>query len=211
VSAPPAPGALVCIGASTGGIAVLEEILPALPPDAPPTLVVQHIPGQFAGSLALRLAKRCRTDLREAQDGLPLRPGRTLLAPGGAHHLVVDDAGRRCRLVAAPPCGGHRPSVDVLFRSAARQKRRVIGVLLTGMGRDGAAGLAAIRAAGGRTIAQSEASCTVYGMPRAAVELGAAELLLPPARIPAAILALAAGRRAADPAQAKGKPCDFST
>ncbi|WP_371039008.1 MULTISPECIES: CheB methylesterase domain-containing protein [unclassified Rhodosalinus] len=193
MNARPEGGLLVCIGASTGGIAALEAILPLLPRDAPPTLVVQHIPGRFAGGLATRLARHCAGSVREAKDGMELKPGSILFAPGGDRHLAIDPSGRRCRLVEGPPCAGHRPSVDVLFQSAARHGRRAVGVLLTGMGRDGAAGLAAIRAAGGRTIAQSEESCTVYGMPRAAMDLGAVELSLPPVRIPAALRALAAG------------------
>lgn len=193
--------AILCIGASTGGIAVLDRILPALPADCPPTLVVQHIIGRFTEGLVRRLDSICAAQVVEAAEGAPLRRGTIYFAPGAAAHLQIDPAGARCRLVEAPPQGGHRPSVDVLFQSAALLRRPVAAALLSGMGSDGAAGLLAIRKAGGQTIAQDEPSCTVYGMPRAAVALGAVDISLPPDRIAAALMAFAAqapaGRRGA--------------
>ena len=199
--ADPARRAILCLGASTGGIAVLDRILPELPPDCPPTLVVQHIMGRFIDGLVRRLDGLCNARVVAATDGMPLRRGMIYFAPGSEVHLHIDPAaGGCCRLVEGPPRSGHRPSVDALFHSAARQRRPVAAALLSGMGCDGADGLLAIRAAGGHTIVQDEASCTVYGMPRAAVALGAADAALPPDRIAGALLAFAlqgaAARRA---------------
>ena len=181
-AARPRPAATVlCIGASTGGVAALERILPVLPADCPPTLVVQHIIGSFTGGLVKRLRGLCDADVREAEDEAPLRPGTIVIAPGRATHLEIARQGApRCRLRAGGPVSGHLPSVDALFLSAARVPRlRVVAALLTGMGRDGAAGMRAIRDSGGRTIAQDEASLTVFGMLRVAIEAGAAEHVLP--------------------------------
>ena len=200
-SAPEVAGrAILCIGASTGGISVLDRILPALPADCPPTLVVQHIIGRFTEGLVRRLDSICAARVVEATDGDALRRGTIYFAPGAEAHLQIDPVGLRCRLVEEPPQSGHRPSVDVLFLSAARLRRPVAGALLSGMGTDGAAGLLAIRRAGGYTIAQDEGSCTVYGMPRAAVTLGAAEVSLPPERIAEALMTFAA----APPARRRG-------
>ncbi|WP_201157940.1 chemotaxis protein CheB [Rhodobaculum claviforme] len=183
--------AILCLGASTGGITVLDRILPELPADCPPTLVVQHIIGRFTEGLVRRLDGLCRARVVEAGDGMRLRRGTIYFAPGAEAHLQIDPAGLTCRLLEGAPRSGHRPSVDVLFHSAARLRRPVGAALLSGMGSDGAAGLRAIRDAGGFTIAQDEASCTVYGMPRAAVALGGAMVSLPPARIAEALLAFA--------------------
>ncbi|WP_155326481.1 CheB methylesterase domain-containing protein [Alkalilacustris brevis] len=185
---------VVCIGASTGGVPVLQEILGALPEDAPPIVIVQHIRGSFSASMADRLDRHCRITVMEAHGGAALRRGHAYVAPGDQLHLEL--GGRAvpvCRLVPGPPCTGHRPSVDRLFVSAAGLKGAApIGVLLTGMGRDGAEGLFAIRRCGGGTIVQDSATSTVYGMPRAAVELGAAQYVLPAPMIAGAILKLAA-------------------
>ncbi len=189
-SLPDGPGrAIFCLGASTGGIAVLDRILPALPADCPPTLVVQHIIGRFTDGLVRRLDSICAARVVSAADGETLRRGTIYFAPGAEAHLLIDPMGVRCRLVEGPPQSGHRPSVDALFLSAARLRRPVAAALLSGMGSDGAEGLLAIRRAGGFTVAQEEHSCTVYGMPRAAVALGAADAALPPDRIAEALLA----------------------
>ena len=183
--------AILCIGASTGGIAVLDRILPELPADCPPTLVVQHIIGRFTEGLVRRLDSICPARVVTAAEGAPLRRGTIYFAPGAAMHLQVDPGGARCRLVEGPPQSGHRPSVDMLFQSAARLRRPVAAALLSGMGSDGAAGMLAIRRSGGHTIAQDASSCTVYGMPRAAVALDAVDVSLPPHRIAQALMAFA--------------------
>jgi two-component system chemotaxis response regulator CheB len=185
---PAARRALLCIGASTGGIAVLDRILPALPPDCPPVLVVQHILDNFIEGLVRRLDGICAARVRSAADGAAIERGTIYIAPGDGRHLVVDATGSRCHLVAGPPVKGHRPSVDALFLSVAAVQRPIAAALLTGMGSDGAEGMQAIHRAGGLTIAQDAESCTVYGMPRAAVQLGAVQRLLPPDQIAAALL-----------------------
>jgi len=168
---------LVVVGASLGGPRALAALLGALPPDFPaPIAIVQHIVDGFTGELAAWLAQACGRDVRIARDGDALVPGSALLAPSG-RHLVVD-AGV-ARLSDAPPVGDFRPSVTPLFASAARvYGARACGVLLTGLGRDGAEGMRALRAAGGRTFAQDEASSAAFGMARAAVELGAVDRVL---------------------------------
>ena len=182
----------VVMGASTGGVEALIEILAHYPADCPPTMIVQHIGARFLSGLAQRLDRHCAAAVRPARTSDDIAPGLVLLAPGDATHLTVMPQGRRCRLVPGAPQAGHRPSVDALFRSAATLGAQAVGVLLTGMGRDGAAGLAEIHHAGGITIAQDAASATVYGMPRAAQELGAVTRQLPLGRIGPAILAAAA-------------------
>lgn len=186
-AAPRAPAAyrgsraVLAIGSSTGGVEALITLLSAFPENCPATVVTQHMPPNFTRSFAERLDRLCRPKVEEAQDGAPLSPGRIYLAPGGERHLTV--AGHvtlTCRLVADGPVSGHRPSVDVLFRSvAASVGSRAVGVILTGMGRDGADGLLAMRRAGARTFGQDEGSCVVYGMPRAAFEAGAVERQAP--------------------------------
>lgn len=168
---------LIAIGASTGGVEALERVLSAFPQNAPPTVVVQHMPAMFTASFAARLDALCEPSVREAWDGAPLDPGCVYIAPGGPAHLEVQwSPARRCRLTPSDPVNRHRPSVDVAFASIVRAGIcGVVGVLLTGMGRDGAEGLRLIRAAGGRTIAQDSGSSTVYGMPRAALENGAVD------------------------------------
>ena len=166
---------LVVIGTSTGGPAALQTVIPALPADLPvPVLVVQHMPIGFTRSLAERLDQRSDLMVREARDGEPLLPGRVLIAPAGRHlklHRVHGEA--RVLLDYEPLDALHRPSVDVLMQSAARTfGGAVLGVVLTGMGADSVEGLRAIRAAGGRTLAESEDTCVIYGMPKAAIEAG---------------------------------------
>ena len=192
----------VVIGASTGGIEALLEVLSHFAADCPPTLVVQHISATFLPGFAQRLDRHCAADVLLARQNAEFRPGQVLLAPGNSEHLTIVPPGKRCRLVAGDPVSGHRPSVDALFHSAARLGGDVVGVILTGMGRDGAEGLAAIRRAGGRTIGQSAATCTVYGMPRAAFELGAVEQQLDLVRIGPAILS-AASRTVKEPVHAR--------
>ncbi len=153
------------------------------------------MPASFTRSFAARLNKVSAATVSEAEDGAPLKPGHVYIAPGGEAHLAV--SGGRCRLVAADPVNGHRPSVDVLFGSVAQLGRPMTGVILTGMGKDGARGLLAMRQAGARTLGQDEASCVVYGMPRAAFELGAVERQLPLSRMAPAILESCAARSAA--------------
>ncbi|MBL8774014.1 MAG: chemotaxis response regulator protein-glutamate methylesterase [Phenylobacterium sp.] len=186
---------VVAIGSSTGGVEALLHVLACFPANCPPTLVTQHMPASFTASFAARLDRVCAPEVSEAQDGADVVPGRIYLAPGGATHLTLQSgSGGRlaCRLTAEGPVSGHRPSVDVLFRSVAAVGARGVGVILTGMGRDGAEGLLAMRRRGATTIAQDEATSIVYGMPRAAEELGAVERVLPLHRIGPAVLRAAA-------------------
>ncbi|HEX9667994.1 MAG TPA: chemotaxis-specific protein-glutamate methyltransferase CheB [Thermoanaerobaculia bacterium] len=186
--APAPPAALspndlrwIAVGASTGGPAALRELLAELPPDPPVTvLVVQHIAAGFELGFADWLARELRADVRLAQDGETPRAGAVRIARAGAHLLLEPDGALRLD-AQRPPRAGHRPSIDELFLScAASCPRQTAGVLLTGMGQDGAEGLLALRQAGGLTMAQDEASAVVFGMPRVALERGAAELALPP-------------------------------
>ncbi len=186
---PNPPSRCVVIGSSTGGIEALLELLSRYPEDCPPTLIVQHIRADFVAGLVQRLDRNCRSSVLAARDGAALVPGQVHVAPDDRHHLVIRPGGvPRCRLVPGEPVSGHRPSVDMLFGSAAALGDGVVGVLLTGMGRDGAEGLLEIRRNGGRTIVQDRQTSTVYGMPRAAAEIGAAMVELPLRRIGQAIL-----------------------
>ena len=187
------PRHILAIGASTGGVEALLTILSGFPADCPATVVTQHMPASFTASFAARLDRVCAPAVAEASEGAPLEPGRVYLAPGGVAHLEVSSGSTpRCRLVASEPVNGHRPSVDVMFDSVARLDRPMTGVILTGMGKDGARGLLAMRQAGGRTLGQDETTSVVYGMPRAAFELGAVERQLPLHRLSTAILELCA-------------------
>lgn len=184
-------GRVVAIGSSTGGVEALLTILAAFPANCPPTVITQHIKPAFTGSLSRRLDRACAATVAEATDGAPLLPGHVYLAPGDTH-LEISGAGPfRCRLRSGEAVNGHRPSVDTLFHSVARHAGRAsLGVILTGMGRDGADGLLAIRGAGGRTLGQNAASCVVYGMPRVAFELGAVEKQVRLEQVAGEILAL---------------------
>lgn len=187
---------IIAIGASTGGTEALKEVLVPLPGDCPPILIVQHMPVRFTPSLARRLDGICRFEVREARDGEEVRDGIALLAPGNQHMRLTrsDGGGYVVRLDQRESINHHRPSVDVLFDSVAEVVGPgAVGVLLTGMGSDGAHGLKRMRAAGASTIAQDEATCVVYGMPRVAVDIGAVDEVLPVDRIPARALALATG------------------
>lgn len=196
----PSTPRVVAIGASTGGPVALAKLVAALPADFPlPVLVVLHIGELFAATLAEWLGRQSNLPVRLAEDGEPLPgvgEGRVLMAPPRRHMTL---AGGALRFQDGPERNYCRPSVDVLFESVAvAAGSRAIGCLLTGMGRDGAQGLLAIRGAGGRTIAQDEASSVVYGMPREAARLGAAEQVLALDAIPHALVALAAGRQSLD-------------
>lgn len=180
---------IVAIGSSTGGVEALLSIVERLPPDCAPTVITQHMPASFTRSFADRLDRACAARVTEAKNGDPLLPGHVYVAPGGDFHLEIEGTKHfRCKVTHGDPVSGHCPSVDVLFNSVARTaKDRSVGVILTGMGRDGARGLLSIRQAGGRTLGQDESTCVVYGMPRAAYELGAVERQLPLERLGPAI------------------------
>ncbi|WP_343699387.1 chemotaxis response regulator protein-glutamate methylesterase [Caulobacter sp.] len=190
-------GDIVAIGSSTGGVEALLSILTLFPETCPPTVITQHMPATFTASFAARLDRASGAKVQEATDGALLEPGKVYVAPGGATHLeVVRSAGLRCRLVQGDPVSGHRPSVDVLFNSVAQAVGdKAVGAILTGMGRDGAQGLLAMRKAGAKTLGQDEASCVVYGMPRAAFELGAVEKQVSLSHMGQSILDLASARR----------------
>jgi two-component system chemotaxis response regulator CheB len=178
---------VIAIGASTGGVEALSRILPTFPADAPGIVVVQHMPVGFTAAFAERLNTICKMRVKEATKGDRVMPGQILIAPGGKQHLSVVRSGGEYRIVLeeGPEINFSRPSVDVLFESVARGVgRNAAAALLTGMGKDGAAGLLAIRRSGGRTIAQNEATCVIYGMPQAAVQLGGAEVVAALGEIP---------------------------
>ena len=190
------PRQLIVIGSSTGGVEALRNVLPCLPGDLPPIAIVQHISSYFSQAVAKRLDSLCAFDVREAEDGMTLGRGTCVLAPGDQHlALVWQGDAYRVRLLKSPPVHHCRPAVDVLFRSAAEAAGpRLVGALLTGMGSDGAIGMQAIRTAGGHTIAEDEKTCVVYGMPRAAIELGVVDDVVPLPRIGEAIAAAVTGR-----------------
>ncbi len=181
---------VVVIGASTGGAEALRAVLKSLPAGSPGIAVVQHMPEPFARSFAERLDRVCNVRVREAKNGDAIVPGQVLLAPAN-RHMRIRRSGQRfvVELSDGAPVNGFRPAVDVLFLSAARQAgANGTGVLMTGMGDDGARGLLALREAGGRTIVQDESSCVVFGMPREAIERGAAEIVVPLAKIADAVM-----------------------
>jgi two-component system chemotaxis response regulator CheB len=184
-------GKILMIGASTGGVEALKTLLMDLPPDCPPTLVTQHMPVRFTAAFANRLNRECPMAVCEATDRQRVEPGCVYIAPGGARHLELAREGTAwiCRLTEAAPVCGHRPSVDVLFRSGARVAGpKAIGVILTGMGKDGAEGLLELRKAGAHTLGQDEASSLIYGMPRVAFERGAVERQFPLTELAGAIV-----------------------
>lgn len=172
---------ILAIGASTGGTEALKDVLMGLPRNAPGTVIVQHMPANFTGPFAERLNSLCAMEVREARNGDSITPGLVLIAPGD-YHMVVRRSGARyyVEIGSGEKVSGHRPSADVLLNSVAKiAGSNAIGVILTGMGADGARGLLAMRNAGARTIGQDEASCVVYGMPKVAYEQGAVEKQLP--------------------------------
>lgn len=177
------------IGASTGGVDALLTVLSAFPADCPPTFIVQHTGGGFGESLTRLLDRQCEARVRPARDGERVTHGEVVVAAGSrAHMRLAGGKPMRITLASDGPISGHMPSVDAMFHSAIPGAKRVVAALLTGMGRDGAAGLRALRDAGATTFAQDEATSTVYGMPRAAVELGAAMHSLPLPKIGPEIL-----------------------
>jgi two-component system chemotaxis response regulator CheB len=180
---------IVALGASTGGTQALEAVLRALPQVCPGIVIVQHMPEKFTAAFAARLNAVCAVDVCEARSGDRVLPGRVLIAPGGRHmQLVRSGAQYQVSVTDGPPVNRHRPSVDVLFRSVARGAgANALGVLMTGMGDDGARGLLTMREAGALTLAQDQASCVVYGMPKEAVRLGAAQRVAPLSAIAAEI------------------------
>lgn len=200
---PPAPGGaahartadrLIAIGASTGGTEALRQFLGALPADCPPAVIVQHMPEGFTAAFARRLDTECRITVREARSGDRLLRGQALIAPGNRHLLVMRAGAHYVAEVRdGPLVARHRPSVDVLFRSVARAAgRNAVGLIMTGMGDDGARGLREMRDAGAATLGQDEGSCVVYGMPREAMRHGGVAEELPLDRLPLAALRLAA-------------------
>ncbi len=185
---------VVAIGASTGGTQALTTLLTAMPPNCPPIVIVQHMPEHFTRSFANRLNELCAIRVKEAEDGDSVLPGQALIA-SGSHHMLLQRSGARymVRLRSGPLVSRHRPSVDVLFKSTARfAGKNAVGVILTGMGRDGAESMKIMHEAGAKTIAQDEASCVVFGMPREAIALGGVDFVLPLDGIARKLLALAA-------------------
>ncbi|MHB1086078.1 MAG: protein-glutamate methylesterase/protein-glutamine glutaminase [Thiobacillus sp.] len=181
---------LIIIGASTGGTEAIKAFLMQLPPDCPGILITQHMPEGFTRSFANRLDKLCRISVKEAEGGERILPGHAYLAPGHSHlTLVRSGANYMTRLDQEPPVNRHRPSVDVLFNSAAISAgKNAVGVILTGMGKDGAAGMLKMKEAGAYNLAQDEASCVVFGMPREAIAIGATHDVGPLHELPGRVL-----------------------
>lgn len=184
---------LIAIGASTGGTEAIRELLEALPVDTPGMVIAQHIPASFSRPFAERMNRCSVLEVREARDGEQILPGHVHIAPGDRHLMIVRDGARyRCKLSDESPVNRHKPSVDVLFRSVAQDAgSNALGLILTGMGHDGAQGLLDMKMSGAHTIAQDEASSVVWGMPRAAWECGAVDEVLPLARMAKSILSWA--------------------
>jgi two-component system chemotaxis response regulator CheB len=185
---------VIAVGASTGGTEALKDFLMMLPADAPGVIIVQHMPEKFTKSFAERCDQLCTIRVKEAEDGSRVLAGHALIAPGN-YHMALRRNGAQyfVHVYSGPPVNRHRPSVDVLFQSAAEcAGRNTVGIIMTGMGADGARGLLAMREAGARTIAQDEATSVVFGMPKEAIALGAAEAVLPLDRIAPVALEMAA-------------------
>jgi two-component system chemotaxis response regulator CheB len=193
---------IIAVGSSTGGTEAIREFLLGLPHDTPAVVIAQHIPAAFSGPFTRRMDSLCAMSVCEPTDGQYIMPGHVYIAPGGKHPLVERDGARyRCRINEGPPVNRHCPSVDVLFRSVAQNVGpNAVGVILTGMGDDGARGLKEMRDAGAPTIAQDEASSVVWGMPGAAVKLGAVGEVLPLGKVAEAVLRLAGIAGAQSPA-----------
>jgi two-component system chemotaxis response regulator CheB len=183
---------LIIVGASTGGTEAIREFLQVLPPDTPGILIAQHMPPAFTKSFANRLDSLCKIQVTEAQGGERVLPGHAFVAPGHSHLLLKrSGANYVTELSQADPVNRHRPSVDVLFESAARAAgKNVVGVILTGMGKDGAKGMVQMKQAGAYNIAQDEATCVVYGMPKEAVAAGAVDEILPLGEIAKRVIAV---------------------
>jgi two-component system chemotaxis response regulator CheB len=182
---------IIAIGASTGGTEALRALLEALPPNTPPIVITQHMPEKFTRTFADRLNTLCQLTVKEAEDGDSVLTGQALIAPGNYHMTLIRSGARySVRLNQDPPVNRHRPSVDVMFQSVAQYAgRNSLGVILTGMGGDGAAGMLEMKKTGACNFAQDEASCVVFGMPKEAIKLGGVDKILPLDQIPAAILA----------------------
>jgi two-component system chemotaxis response regulator CheB len=193
------PAAVIAIGASTGGTEAITQVLERLPENMPGIVIAQHIPPGFSRAFAERLNRQCALAVKEAEDGDAVRPGTALVAPGDFHMLLRRTAaGYAVTVKTGPKVCYQRPSVDVLFSSVAEAAGpAATAALLTGMGSDGARGMMTIRQKGARTIAQDEASCVVFGMPRVAIELGSAERVAPLSRIPEELIASRIPRHAA--------------
>lgn len=178
-------GRIIVVGSSTGGTDALRIFLSQMPADAPPILIAQHMPESFVPSFAERLDGLCKLKVKLAEQGEDIRGGTVYLSPGNVHLQIARyGTGYRIQLNDAPPVNFHRPSVEMLFRSAARVLgARVVGVMLTGMGKDGAVAMLEMKQAGAINLAQDENSCVVFGMPRAAIELGAVDEVWPLERI----------------------------
>lgn len=181
---------IIAIGSSTGGTEAVKEVLESLPPNTPPIVITQHMPERFTKTWADRMNSLCRISVKEAEDGDSVLQGHALIAPGGYHMALVRSGARyTVRINQDPPVNRHRPSVDVLFASVARYAgANAIGVILTGMGGDGAKELLTMKQAGAFTIAQDEASCVVFGMPKEAIKLGGVDKILPLGDIAGAVL-----------------------
>lgn len=188
---------VIVVGASTGGTQAIETVLTALPADAPGIVIVQHMPAGFTKAFADRLNGRCEVEVREAEDGDSVINGRVLIAPGNRHMLIKRSGARfHVEVKDGPLVGHHRPSVDVLFRSAATNVgHNAVAVMLTGMGADGSKGMLEMRKAGAITIGQDEATSVVYGMPKAAFDIGAVEHVVPLQKVAAEMLRYAAEER----------------
>lgn len=186
-------GKIVLMGASTGGVAAIESVLRRLPSNTPPVVIAQHMPASFLSSFVERLSQRMAMNVQVASDGVALQQGTVYLAPGGMTHTTIRRDGSQfiCQERTGPKINGHHPSVDALFLSAVDFAEHVIGVILTGLGRDGADGLTQLKCRGAQTIGQDEASCVVYGMPRAAFEAGAVGIQLPLERMASKICSFA--------------------
>ena len=181
---------VVAVGASTGGTEALRIFLEAMPADAPGIVIVQHMPEKFTQSFAERLDTICRISVKEARNNDSVIPGRALIAPGNRHMLLQRSGARYyVEIKDGPLVSRHRPSVDVLFRSSARYAgANAIGVIMTGMGDDGAQGMLEMKGTGAQTIAQDEASCVVFGMPAEAIKRGAVDAIAPLERIAGEVL-----------------------
>jgi two-component system chemotaxis response regulator CheB len=187
-----APNGIIAVGASTGGTEALRVFLTALPTDCPPVVIVQHMPEVFTRAFAERLNRECEIEVEEARDGDRLQTGRALIAPGN-RHMLVNRSGEELavQIIDGPLVSRHRPSVDVLFRSVAISVgSKAIGVIMTGMGDDGAQGLCEMKEAGAATIAQNEASCIVFGMPKEAISRGAVDAVVPLEQLASAALSV---------------------
>jgi two-component system chemotaxis response regulator CheB len=181
---------IIAIGASTGGVETLTEIMTVLPAGCPPIVITQHMPPVFTASFANRLSGSCAFPIHEAADGMVLKAGMACIAPGGKHLKIVRKmAGFVCQVIDGPAVNNHRPSIDVTFDSLTEiAAADTLGIILTGMGKDGAAGLLRLRQAGAHTIGQDEKSCIVYGMPQVAFKMGAVEEVLPLSSIASTIV-----------------------